>query len=284
MKYLALFIFKFLSYFDKIIYLLFKKNYIYFFSDIINQNLNVKKKIDNKTINFFAPNLIIKWRIDTILSKEPGTIKWIDEFNLERNIFWDIGANIGIYSIYAAIKHKNIEVTSFEPSTSNLRVLSRNISLNNLGQNIKIFQPALCKEENSFMMFNEHKFIEGWSMNQFSNDYNGDTSKDFEQNYKIYGTNIDSLIAQNILQVPNYIKLDVDGIEHLILQGGEKTLKNSNLRSILVEIDESLKNQLNTVMNIMKNNNCTIKVKENVLINQKSKKFNNQFNYIFERN
>jgi FkbM family methyltransferase len=284
MKYLALFIFKFLSYLDKIIYLLFKKNYIYFFSDIINQNLNVKKKIDNKTINFFAPNLIIKWRIDTILSKEPGTIKWIDEFNLERNIFWDIGANIGIYSIYAAIKHKNIEVTSFEPSTSNLRVLSRNISLNNLGQNIKIFQPALCKEENSFMMFNEHKFIEGWSMNQFSNDYNGDTSKDFEQNYKIYGTNIDSLIAQNILQVPNYIKLDVDGIEHLILQGGEKTLKNSNLRSILVEIDESLKNQLNTVMNIMKNNNFTIKVKENVLINQKSKKFNNQFNYIFERN
>jgi FkbM family methyltransferase len=284
MKYLALFIFKFLFYFDKIIYLLFKKNYIYFFSDIINQNLNVKKKIDNKTINFFAPNLIIKWRIDTILSKEPGTIKWIDEFNLERNIFWDIGANIGIYSIYAAIKHKNIEVTSFEPSTSNLRVLSRNISLNNLGQNIKIFQPALCKEENSFMMFNEHKFIEGWSMNQFSNDYNGDTSKDFEQNYKIYGTNIDSLIAQNILQVPNYIKLDVDGIEHLILQGGEKTLKNSNLRSILVEIDESLKNQLNTVMNIMKNNNFTIKVKENVLINQKSKKFNNQFNYIFERN
>ena len=284
MKYLNLFIFKFLFYFDKIIYLLFKKNYIYFFSDIINQNLNVKKKIDNKTINFFAPNLIIKWRIDTILSKEPGTIKWIDEFNLERNIFWDIGANIGIYSIYAAIKHKNIEVTSFEPSTSNLRVLSRNISLNNLGQNIKIFQPALCKEENSFMMFNEHKFIEGWSMNQFSNDYNGDTSKDFEQNYKIYGTNIDSLIAQNILQVPNYIKLDVDGIEHLILQGGEKTLKNSNLRSILVEIDESLKNQLNTVMNIMKNNNFTIKVKENVLINQKSKKFNNQFNYIFERN
>ena len=284
MKYLALFIFKFLSYLDKIIYLLFKKNYIYFFSDIINQNLNVKKKIDNKTINFFAPNLIIKWRIDTILSKEPGTIKWIDEFNLERNIFWDIGANIGIYSIYAAIKHKNIEVTSFEPCTSNLRVLSRNISLNNLGQNIKIFQPALCKEENSFMMFNEHKFIEGWSMNQFSNDYNGDTSKDFEQNYKIYGTNIDSLIAQNILQVPNYIKLDVDGIEHLILQGGEKTLKNSNLRSILVEIDESLKNQLNTVMNIMKNNNFTIKVKENVLINQKSKKFNNQFNYIFERN
>jgi len=284
MKYLALFIFKFLSYLDKIIYLLFKKNYIYFFSDIMNQNLNVKKKIDNKTINFFAPNLIIKWRIDTILSKEPGTIKWIDEFNLERNIFWDIGANIGIYSIYAAIKHKNIEVTSFEPSTSNLRVLSRNISLNNLGQNIKIFQPALCKEENSFMMFNEHKFIEGWSMNQFSNDYNGDTSKDFEQNYKIYGTNIDSLIAQNILQVPNYIKLDVDGIEHLILQGGEKTLKNSNLRSILVEIDESLKNQLNTVMNIMKNNNFTIKVKENVLINQKSKKFNNQFNYIFERN
>ena len=40
--------------------------------------------------------------------------------------------NIGLYSIYAALRHKNIEVISFEPSTNNLRILSRNISINNL--------------------------------------------------------------------------------------------------------------------------------------------------------
>ena len=29
---------------------------------------------------FFTPNSIIKWRVDTILSKEPETIEWIDSF------------------------------------------------------------------------------------------------------------------------------------------------------------------------------------------------------------
>ena len=52
------------------------------------------------------------------------------------DLFIDIGANIGLYSIYAAIKHSNSEVISFEPSTSNLRVLSRNISINKLEEKI----------------------------------------------------------------------------------------------------------------------------------------------------
>ena len=288
LKKFSFIIFKILKFFNQIFYFLTRRSFLEWLMYFLSNDSYIQKQIKNKHIKFYAPNNLISWRVRTIFDKEPDTIEWIEKFNKKDDnnfIFWDIGANIGLYSLYCSCVHgKKSKIYAFEPSTSNLRVLSRNISLNNLGQNIKIFQPALCKEENSFMMFNEHKFIEGWSMNQFSNDYNGDTSKDFEQNYKIYGTNIDSLIAQNILQVPNYIKLDVDGIEHLILQGGEKTLKNSNLRSILVEIDESLKNQLNTVMNIMKNNNFTIKVKENVLINQKSKKFNNQFNYIFERN
>ena len=55
-----------------------------------------------------------------------------------KKYFWDIGSNIGLYSIYAKIKHENIEIHSFEPSSSNLRVLSRNISINDLENKIKI--------------------------------------------------------------------------------------------------------------------------------------------------
>ena len=68
-----------------------------------------------KEIKFFIPNTVTEWRVDTLLSKEPETIKWIDEFDGEKKIFWDIGANVGIYSIYAVVKHQNIEVVSFEP-------------------------------------------------------------------------------------------------------------------------------------------------------------------------
>lgn len=284
MKILALFIFKILFYLDKMFDFVLKKNFIYFFSDLINQDLNIKKKIFDKEIIFFAPNLIIKWRVDTLLSKEPNTLKWIDNFQNNKKILWDIGANIGLYSIYAAIKHSNIEIISFEPSTSNLRVLSRNIALNKLSDKISIFQPALSNKENTFMMFQESQFIEGWSMHQFSNDIKLDKGINNQQNYKIYGTNIDSLIRNNILKAPNYIKIDVDGIEHLILQGSVNTLMNKNIKSILVEIDESHNVQLQSILDLMKKNNFSIKEKASVLINQKSNKFKHQFNYIFERN
>lgn len=284
MKLLALLIFKILFNFDKLLGFLFKKNFIYYFSDFISNNLNLKKKILNKDIVFFVPNSIIKWRIETLLSKEPNTLNWIDSFKGKKKIFWDIGANIGIYSIYAALKHQNIEIVSFEPSTSNLRVLSRNISLNNLNNKIKIFQPALSEEENSFLTFKEKKFIEGWSMHQFANDSDPKKRKNYQQYYKIYGTNIDSLIKNNILHVPTFIKIDVDGIEHLILKGGKNTLFNRCLKSILVEIDENFKFQFLTILEIMKKNNFKIKEKVNSLVNEKKNKFKNYFNYIFERN
>ena len=284
MKILAVIIFKILFYLDKIFALILKKNFIYFFSDLISQNLIIKKKLFNKQVIFFTPNLIIKWRVDTLLSKEPDTLSWIDNFQDDKKTFWDIGANIGLYSIYAALKHTNIEIISFEPSTSNLRVLSRNVSLNQLSSKIKIYQPALSNEENSFMTFKESQFIEGWSMNQFGDDLKFGDETNSKQYYKIFGTNIDSLVRNNILKVPNYIKIDVDGIEHLILPGGENTLINYNLKSVLVEIDESFKDQFNLILDLMRKNNFTIKKKVNVLIDQKNKKFENQFNYIFERN
>jgi len=134
------------------------------------------------------------------------------------------------------------------------------------------------------MTFKEKKFIEGWSMHQFTSDLYPKDRINFQQYYKIYGTNIDSLIKNNILLVPTFIKIDVDGIEHLILKGGKNTLLNSNVKSILVEIDENFKVQLYTILKIMKKNNFIIKEKVNSFMNGKSNKFKNHFNYIFDRN
>ena len=72
-----------------------------------------------------------------------ATIEWINNFKKDYKnkskdiIFWDIGSNIGLFSLYAAKIHKNCKVYSFEPSTSNLRILSRNIDINDLSERIK---------------------------------------------------------------------------------------------------------------------------------------------------
>ena len=112
-------------------------------------------------------------------------MNWIDSFDNEhRFVLWDIGANIGLYSIYASLKHSNCEVISFEPSTSNLRILSRNISINNLENKIKIFTNPLYNKTDQFSKMQEGKFLEGGALNSFDADYNFE-GKNFESKTSI---------------------------------------------------------------------------------------------------
>ena len=224
-------------------------------------------------------------RVQTLFSKEPETIEWIDNFNSQEDIiFWDIGANIGLYSLYAAQKHKNIIIISFEPSTSNLRVLSRNISINKLYNKIAINQFPLNEKKNSYVAMNEPEFLEGWAMNAYGDpiDYEGKTFE-AKQKYNLFGTNIDFLLDNKILEIPNYIKIDVDGIEHKILKGAEKYLNHQNIRSISVELNENYTSQFNEVTKILSNNNFVVKHKKHAKIYDNDKKFSSLFNYVFEK-
>ena len=83
-------------------------------------------------------------------------------------------------------------------------------------------------------------------------------------NYQLVGNTIDYLINNQILSLPNYIKIDVDGIEHLILDGGKDCLINENVKSISVELNENFKDQFEAVMSIMKKCNFHISSKKHL--------------------
>ena len=77
------------------------------------------------------------WRAETYETKEPDTIEWIDSFFREGDVIYDIGANIGQYSLYAAKKLKgNCRILAFEPEALNYSKLNKNIVLNNLTDSI----------------------------------------------------------------------------------------------------------------------------------------------------
>ena len=285
LKYISFLIFKLFLILDKILLLIFKKGFLLHFKNFIEKNLYKEIKILNNNIKFFIPSPIIAWRVDTFYSKEPETLEWINSFEKKNIVFWDIGANIGLYSIYNSLKNPNSTTISFEPSTSNLRTLSRNISLNNLEKKIKIFPLPLSNKKNLFLEMKEGDFNEGAALNTFGENFNFE-GKNFksENKYHLFGTTIDFLINQKILAIPDYIKIDVDGIEHLILYGATNCLKEKKVKSLSIEINESFEDQLNSVLKIMNDNNFVLKSKKNNsdFFDNRSK-FAKVFNYIFVR-
>jgi FkbM family methyltransferase len=282
---LSFVIFRILSVFDFLFFKITKRKFLPHVQNFLeNDSYNVIK-ILNKDINFFVPNNLVKWRVETFFIKEPETLEWIDSFNdNSKIIFWDIGANIGLYSIYAALKFKNIEVVSFEPSTSNLRVLSRNISINKLENKIKINQFPLTNKENKYLIMKEGDFVEGGALNSFGEGFNFEgNSFNAQNNYQVYGTSINYLLSSNILLIPDYIKIDVDGLEHFILEGGDKFLSDKKVKSISIEINENFVDQYDSIHKYMKQFNFVFKHKKH---NEKlvtNGPYSKTYNYLFEK-
>ena len=283
-KKLSYICFSLLVFLDKIFKIITKRSILIWFNDFIQERSYKSIKILGKEIKFFVPNQLLEWRVDTYFSKEPETLEWIDSFQEKDNlIFWDIGANIGLYSIYNSLKHPKSTTIAFEPSSSNLRVLTRNISINNLEKNIKVVSIPLTNKENIFQEMKEGQFIEGGALNSFGErfDFEG---KEFIPNmkYNLLGTTINYFLENSILDIPDYIKIDVDGIEHLILEGGDKFLNDKKVKSLSIEINENFKEQYDKVLNLM--NKYEFKLlhkKHNEDMFSKQSKFDKTFNYIF---
>ncbi len=254
-------------------------------------------EIEGKRIKFFCPTTRCLKRVNSLYQKEPETINWINNFdknfylNKEKIVFWDIGANIGLYSIYAAVKFKNIEIISFEPSTSNTRTLSRNISINKLYDKIKILPIALTDKPNIISKIKETSFMEGSSMSTFNDDvdYMGNKidNERIKNQYQILGNSIDYLVENKTLKIPNYIKIDVDGIENLILKGAMNTLKRKELIEISIELNPTKKDQYENIVKNLKENNFSLVKSENynLIKNPNYKlKINETVNSIFRKN
>ena len=202
---------------------------------------------NKKSLKFINTNSITNYRIETFSSKEPETLNWIDSFE-ENSVFWDIGANIGLYSIYAS-KTKNIKTISFEPGIFNIELLSKNIFVNKLQNNIKIFPLPLS----NVTEFNIHSFsniMHGGALNSFGSNLSQDGER-INSIFEVqsFGITPNDVVEKLSFATPDYIKIDVDGNEHLILEKADKILETA--KSVVVEINEHFIDQKNKSFNIL---------------------------------
>ena len=201
-------------------------------------------------LTLFTPNFICRMRANTFSTKEPETLEWIDK-SKSNGIFFDIGANVGLYSLYYAATKKG-KVYAFEPSVFNLSLLAKNIYENRLYDQIKIITNPLT-QQNQFADFGLSTIEEGGAMSEFGFDYDCN-GKPINKKliYQTLGLSLDFLITNNIItERPSLIKIDVDGIEHLILAGAIETLKHPTCRSVLIETNYTFLKQANSISKIL---------------------------------
>ena len=274
---------KILIFFDNIFFKLTKKRFRYYLQDSLRASSYNTSLYENDEYKFFNPSNLTYWRTKTFVEKEPETLRWIKKFNPHNLIFWDIGANVGLYTIFAAKKNPEIQVVAFEPSGLNLGLLEKNININNVQKNVRIFPIGLTNKSNSFLNMFESSEEEGGALGSFGIETGFDGKKIKTINkYKIFGTSINQLIKDKILDVPNYVKIDVDGLEHIILEEADEILNSNILQEMLIEINEDYDSQFKKILEIMELRN--FKVYEKYLSSYaKNSKFGKSYNYIFKR-
>lgn len=256
-----------------------------FFSYVINRFMAHPGAIrristQNGKIAFWTSNEICWWRAQTLLSKEPETIEWIDGF-AAGDVYWDIGANVGVYALYAA-KRPDVRVLAFEPSPFNYYALCRNVALNEVGESLSAYCLAFNKV--SVLDFFNMSTVEiGGALSSFGEvtDYWGKPYKpEFRQ--AMIGFSLDDFIAHFNPHFPTHLKIDVDGIEAKIVEGGMHTLSDPRLKSISIELDVKRASEEAYVSNLL--TQCGFELrqrKHSDLIEQSV--YASSYNYLFVR-
>jgi FkbM family methyltransferase len=191
--------------------------------------------IGDKAIRFDCPTEVALGRARWLLHKEPGTISWLNGF-APGSVLWDIGANIGVYSLYAAIV-RGCQVLAFEPAAANYFGLNTNIVLNGVDAKVRALCLALDRENRLGAMQMRDQVI-GTALHTFGDarDYKGEAFTPAWQQGAL-ALSIDTLVGQFHAPFPNHIKIDVDGLETAVVEGAANTLLDPRLQSILVEVD-----------------------------------------------
>jgi FkbM family methyltransferase len=173
------------------------------------------------------------WRSKTFYSKEPETLEWLEFFavtNHNYEILIDVGANIGIYTLYW-LHFPNTRAIAIEPFSENIRLLSKNIRINNFMTRVDIISKPLSSQ-NTLGYSTINDIRPGGSDYKLS--LNGNLNQ--SNSIKVETLTLDSILGGK--EGKYILKIDTDGTDFDILKGAELALKDGKIVSILIESSE----------------------------------------------
>lgn len=176
------------------------------------------------------------WRASTYQTKEPDTMEWI-RTHVRGGVLYDVGANIGQYSLYAAkLRGGALSVLAFEPEALNHAKLVRNIVLNGLSGRVLPYCMAVSGATRLDRFYTK-TFAPGAALHAYGRPVTqGEVSFEPRSVQGMLSVSLDDLTGRFGAPFPTHIKIDVDGIEEEIVAGAERTLADRRLESVLVEV------------------------------------------------
>lgn len=191
---------------------------------------------------FPSENRRIRKRVRKLATKEPGTVAWLNEDVQSDDMVLDIGANIGLYSVFAAARVPAGRVYSFEPHAATFSILIKAIMLNGMADRITPLSVALDSEP-GFVKFGYRDLVPGSTGSQLATSpMIGAIDQEVSEIKAV--TSVDALVDAGVILPPDIVKIDVDGNELRILQGMSNTLSSNGPRAVQVEVDPSLNSDI----------------------------------------
>lgn len=128
------------------------------------------------------------------------------KFEIKSNdVVIDVGAHIGLFTMYASQSCKNGNIYSYEPVKENFDVLKENMTINNL-QNVKIFNSAVSNSDSKITLF-------------MNDDESGHSMfSESAKNIIVNSTSLMKIFDDNNIEKCNFLKLDCEGAEYEIIE------------------------------------------------------------------
>jgi FkbM family methyltransferase len=169
-------------------------------------------------------------RAMTLLTRQPATIAWINGFKPD-SVFWDVGANVGIYALYAALRG-DTSVVALEPAAVNYFLLSANCEANKFDGRMQCLLVGLGRGR-SVQQLEVSQFAAAQSFSFLGKD------RPYDGRQATLIVSMDELVEDYGVACPNYIKIDVPGLSEDVIAGGERTLQRADVREIHIEMTSS---------------------------------------------
>jgi FkbM family methyltransferase len=187
-------------------------------------------ELETRTGATFRVLVSTETELDQLAWIEPSTTAWLERTLGDASVLYDIGANLGLYCLYASRVAPAAQLVAFEPAPMNVHRMLLNFAINGLAATF-VF-PFALSDRSGASTFQYYSLVPGASSQPGL--AQADVSGGLMAGACVYA--LDELLAERAdLPRPTHLKLDVDGHEFQVLDGAARSLEHPTLSHLLVE-------------------------------------------------